>query len=251
MSGTKHKLFIGMLAFAFTPMLYAKDLKIAVGNFSPYFDEKGGGGLFTELILETFKLLPKYNLKILAPMSNYRLIVELNEGRVDGAANIFTDEKITGCRSDPIFRYTDVAVTRKDSKFQITSFADLKGKSIITYQGAHVFLGKRFQMVTSKDSQMYREVSHPLDQARHLASGKFDVSIGDKYIFLKSIQSWADPKYTSDSFEFHHLFPETYSHMAFRDQSLCDEFNTALRTIKSNGSYEAIYTQYLRKLSSH
>lgn len=234
---------------ALTPLAYAKDLKIGVGNFPPYFAEKGNTGLFNDLILETFKLLPQHQLKSLVPMSNYRLIVELNEGRVDGSANIFTDAKITGCRTDPIFRYTDVVVSRKNRNLKIESISDLNGKSIITYQGAHTFLGKPFQQVTSSKPDKYREVWQPSDQARLLATGEFDVSVGDMYIFLSSMQSWSDAKYTSDQFEIHRLFPDIYSHMAFHDQTLCDEFNVALRTIKKNGTYEAVYSQYLKKLS--
>ena len=232
-----------------TPVVQAKDLKIGVGNFPPYFSEKGNTGLFTDLILETFKLMPQHQLKSVVPMSNYRLIVELNEGRVDGSANIFSDAKITGCRSDPIFRYSDVAVSRKDRNLNIYAISDLKGKSIITYQGAHTFLGNPFQQVTSVEPTMYREVSQPSDQAGLLASGKFDVSVGDMYIFLNSVQTWSDARYTTDHFTIHRLFPDIYSHMAFQDQALCDEFNVALRTIKKNGTYEAVYAQYLKKLS--
>lgn len=249
MRGMTMRLFVVLSALALAPLAYAKDLKIGVGNFPPYFADKGNTGLFTDLILEIFKLMPQHHLKSVVPMSNYRLIVELNEGRVDGSANIFTDAKITGCRTDPIFRYTDVAVSSKERNLHIESIADLKGKSIITYQGAHTFLGKPFQQVTSTEPTMYREVSQPSDQARLLASGKFDVSVGDMYIFLSSIQSWSDARYTADHFEIHRLFPDIYSHMAFQDQALCDEFNVALRTIKKNGTYEAVYAQYLKRLS--
>jgi polar amino acid transport system substrate-binding protein len=242
-------LFALLLTASLMPLVHARDLKIGVGNFPPYFSEKGNTGLFTDLIFETFKLMPQHQLKALVPMSNYRLIVELNEGRVDGSANIFADAKITGCRTDPIFRYSDVAVSRKDRNLDIYAIADLKGKSIITYQGAHTFLGKPFQQVTSPEPAMYREVSQPADQARLLASGKFDVSVGDMYIFLNSVQTWSDARYKTDHFEIHRLFPDIYSHMAFQDQALCDEFNVALRTIKKNGRYEAVYAQYLDKLS--
>jgi polar amino acid transport system substrate-binding protein len=240
-----------LLSTLLSPVLHAQELKIGVGNFPPYFSEKGNTGLFTDLIYETFKHLPQYQLKSLVPMSNYRLVIELNEGRVDGSANIFADAKITGCRSDPIFRYSDVAVSRKESGLKIAEIKDLKGKSIVTYQGAHIFLGKAFQMVSSSEPHMYREVSHPADQARLLATGQYDVSVGDMYIFLNSLKTWADGRYTPAQFEFHRQFPDIYSHMAFREQSLCDDFNAALRTIKQNGRYEAVYSHYLKNLSHH
>jgi polar amino acid transport system substrate-binding protein len=248
MRGILTQMLLVVLGLALTPLVHATDLKIGVGNFPPYFSEKGNTGLFTDLIYETFKFMPQHHLKSLVPMSNYRLVVELNEGRVDGSANIFTDAKIKGCRTEPIFRYSDVAVSRKDSHLNIQEIADLKGKSIVTYQGAHTFLGKAFQQFTSPELAMYREVPQPADQVWLVGSGQFDVSVGDMFIFLNSAQSLSDARYTSDQFQIHRLFPDIYSHMAFRDQKLCDEFNVALRMIKKNGTFEAVYSRYLKNL---
>jgi ABC-type amino acid transport substrate-binding protein len=165
---------------------------------------------------------------------------------VDGAANIFAESKIVGCRSDPVFRYEDVAVTRKDRHLQIDSIADLAEKRIATYQGAKTFLGSEFSRVVSMDNRNYRELPQQSDQAMFVSTGLSDVSVGDMYIFLHSIKHNSNGRFKADQFEIHNLFPVTYSYMGFHEQALCDEFNVALRKLKKSGRYEAIYSGYLK-----
>ena len=226
----------------------AREIKVGVGNFPPYFSEKGTDGLFNELIREIFALMPQYQLTLVPQMSNYRLVHSLQDGSVDGAANIFPNVDVEGCRSDPAFRFADVAVTRKDQHMAIDSVSDLANKKIVTYQGARVLLGDAFAQVTRGNADLYREVPQPLDQARALALGQADVSVGDMYIFLYSLKDWSNVQFKADQFEMHKLFPDSYTFMGFREQKLCDDFNTALHTLKKTGKYEAVYARYLKQL---
>jgi len=226
----------------------ARELKIGTGNFPPYFSEKGTDGLFNDLIKETFRLLPQYRIAFVPQMSNYRLVHSLNNRFVDGAANIFADAKISGCRTHPIFRYTDVAVTRKDRHLRIDTIGDLADKKVVTYQGAKTFLGEQFEKIASADTPLYRELPQPMDQAKSVALGDAEVSVGDLFIFLYSIKNWPNERFTPGQFEVHRLFPDTYSYMGFREQSLCDEFNVALHKLKKSGRYDAIYSRYLKEL---
>ncbi len=228
--------------------VHARELKIGVGNFPPYFSEKGTDGLFNELIKETFNLMPQYSITLVPQMSNYRLVQALNTGAVDGAANIFTNTEIKGCRSDPIFRFTDVAVTLKAQNLHIDNLADLKGKRIITYQGARTFLGEGFAQVTGTGMDVYREVPQPIDQAKSLVAGGADVSVGDMYIFLNTIGEWSNPAYRISQFEIHKLFPDIYSQMGFLRPEVCGDFNTALRALKKSGKFEQIYLRHLQRL---
>jgi ABC-type amino acid transport substrate-binding protein len=223
-------------------------VKIGVGNFPPYFSVKGTSGLFNDLIRETFALMPGYQITLLPEMSNYRLVQSLKDGQVDAAANIFAGTQIDACRSDPAFRFTDVAASRKDRKISIKNMSDLAGKRIVTYQGAKTFLGEQFAQIVDAQPSLYREVPQPVDQALSVANGGADVSVGDMYIFLYSIKTLGAGKYATDQFEIHRLFPDIYSHMAFRDPKLCEEFNRALRTLKKSGRYDAIYAEYLKSL---
>lgn len=227
----------------------ADTLRVGTGNFPPYFDERGTEGLFNDIIRGVFALMPQHQLVLVPQMSNYRLVHSLNDGSMDGAANVFAASDIKGCRTDGVFRFTDVAVTRKDRQLSIDKTADLAGKRVVTYQGAKTFLGPTFaQAVGAGEGNLYREMPQPLMQARALAQGEADVSVGDMYIFLYSIKTLGNPAVRADQFVIHPLFPDTYSHMAFREQKWCDEFNTALAKFRKSGRYDALYAQTLKAL---
>jgi len=229
------------------PLVCAQEVKIGVGNFKPYFD--GKSGLFTDLIEEVFKEMPQYQLKISAtPMSNYRLLEELNAGAIDGAANIFLGDKIKGCLSDPFFRYDDVVITLKKRKIKIDSIANLKDKSIITYQNAKLFQPKEFSQIVDTNPSLYHETPIQTNQVKLLALERVQVSVGDAYIFLDSLKEWKESPYTASDFEFHRVLPVNSTYMAFRDPKLCADFNKASQKIKDSGRYEAIYKAYLDKL---
>ncbi len=94
----------------------------------------------------------------------------------------------------------------------------------------------------------YREAGNSSDQVKLLATGAADVSIGDRYIFLYNLKQWRGSGFTSDDFEFHHILPITVTYMAFNNQQMCEDFNTAAKKIRLNGTYDAIYKRYLMEL---
>ena len=251
--GFKHALYFMFArswivpALIFTSLASAQEVKIGVGNFKPYFD--GNTGLFTDLIVEVFKEMPQYQLKISStPMSNYRLLEELNEGAIDGAANIFLGDKIKGCLSDPFFRYDDVVITLKKRHIKIDSIADLRNKSIITYQNAKLFQPKEFSEVVDTNPTLYHETPIQTNQVKMVALERVQVSVGDAYIFLDSLKDWKESSYKASDFEFHRVLPVNSTYMAFRDQKLCADFNKASQKIKESGRYDAIYKAYLDNL---
>ncbi|MDM8550646.1 ABC transporter substrate-binding protein [Desulfobacterales bacterium HSG2] len=234
------------ILISLTPAASAEELVIGLGNFEPHFVKEGNTGLFTDLVKETFALLPQYQLKFRHGRSVKRLIKELNSGRIDAAANVFGSD-LKGYVSEPLFRFTDVAVTLKSRNLVIRQVSDLKGKSLITYQGAKIVLGREF-VETAETCSRYMEVPEPMTQAKMVAMGRYDVSVGDIYVFLHSLRVWSGGKYKPDQFEFHRIFPDIYTQMGFKDKRVCDDFNRALREIKKNGKYEALYERYLREL---
>ncbi len=170
----------------------------------------------------------------------------MKNGRIDAAANIFGSD-VKGYMSEPLFRFTDVAVTLKSRNFTIRQISDLKGKSLVTYEGAKNLWGPEFRKMAETCS-VYTEVPEPITQAKMIAKGRYEVSVGDIYIFLHSLRVWSDKKYKPEQFDFHPIIPDIYTQMGFRDKKVCDDFNRALREIKKSGKYGALYEKYLREL---
>ncbi|WP_281561503.1 transporter substrate-binding domain-containing protein [Thalassomonas sp. RHCl1] len=232
--------------FFFPPLARADEteLKIALGNFRPLFAGPNQSALFKDLIDGVYAYIPSKRITYRYMLSNARLVVELNEKTVDGAANIFSKSEINGCISQPIFRYSDVAITRRDRGMKINSVEDLKGVSVVTYQRARTLLGKAFNAAVA-DNEYYKEVPKPKEQARLLAIGMVDVSIGDKYIFLHSLKTWSKGNFDANEFVIHPIFPDVYTYMGFNRQELCDEFDLALSLFKASGRYEEIFEEHL------
>jgi len=244
---TKLAYYIALIAILFTFNIQAKSLTIALGNFEPLFSEKNKPALFKDLIDGVYSYIPNRNINYHYMFSNARLVRELNAKSIDGAANIFSKNEIHGCLTQPIFAYSDVAISLKSKYYTINSVSDLKEKSVVSYQRAILLLGSEYKQAVLR-SKHYKEVAQPLEQAKLLSNGMVDVSIGDKYIFLHSLKNYAKNGLTPNDFEIHDIFPPVASSIGFNEQKLCDEFDQALLKYKNSGKYQLVYQKYLNKL---
>lgn len=221
-------------------------LKVGVGNFPPFFIEEGKKGIFIEIIDEIFKQLPQYKVEYIF-MSNHRILHEINYGQsIDVACNIFPSSKLKAHLSEPIFRYIDVAISKKSAHLTVATTADLKGKHIAAYQGATEMLGDEFQQMAN-DNANYSEHAHPNETTLLMLSGKKDIRVGDLNIFWYDLghKYYSKQKnLTSDEFNIHYLWPSLYSHMAFKDPQLKNVVDDVIKALKLNGTIEKIYAKY-------
>jgi len=231
----------------FPSWLVAKqELRIGVGNFPPFFIEAENKGLFLDLTRAIFQKLPEYEVKFIF-MSNHRLLHEINNGKIiDVACNIFSGSKVNGYLSEAIFRYTDVAISKKDKAFEIDDVVDLQKFSIAAYQGAKDLLGDEYKKMALANVN-YSEHSHPKDTTYLVAAGQKDIRIGDIHIFwhdLKNKRYQGESLMNKDDFSIHRLWPDVYSHMAFKDVGLRDEVNKVIKKLNDDGTIDKIYADY-------
>jgi polar amino acid transport system substrate-binding protein len=240
-----HIIFISLLLFSNTSIAH-QAIKIGVGNFPPFFIEKGNKGIFIDLIDEIFKQLPEYKVEYIF-MSNHRILHEINYGElIDVACNIFPNSHVNVYLSDPVFRFRDVAVSLKSSQLKVNNISDLKGKSIAAYQGATELLGAEFKKM-AKENLEYSEYPHPKETTYQMLSGGKDIRIGDINIFRYDLKNkYYNKTINADytKFTIHYLWPYIYSHMAFKDESLKDSVNKVIRELKLNGTLDKIYTKH-------
>ena len=235
-----------LLGTVFGSAVSAKEITIGMGNFEPYYIAKGQTGIFADIITAVFKRLPDHEPKFVFGSPNNRLWQDFKKRKVDAVSNLFDSVEIDGCRSDPVFRFRDVAVTQKISGIAMKDIADLQGRKIIAFQGAKDFFGQAFSAVAEQSS--YYEVSEPRLQAQALIDRRVEVSIGDLFIFLSSLQKMTKNRAEPTAFRFHDILPVTYSRMGFHDVQLCQDFNAALKQVRDSGEYEEIYKRYLNIL---
>jgi ABC-type amino acid transport substrate-binding protein len=223
-----------------------QEIKIGVGNFPPFFVEEEQQGLFIEITEEIFKQLPDYSVKFIY-MSNHRLLHEINSGkRIDVACNIFADSTVDAFLSSPIFRFTDVAVSKNSAKLDLNTVGDLKGLSIAAYQGAKELLGDDFKEMALANPQ-YSEHSQPKDTTYMMVAGQKDIRVGDINIFLHDLTSKRyknEAQVDVNNFTIHRLWPDVYSHMAFKDEALRNSVDEIIKELTTSGKIEAIYLKY-------
>mgnify|MGYP001111701917 CR=1 FL=1 len=238
-------LFICMVLFS-SATLATQELRIGVGNFPPFFVESKQSGIFIEITNAIFEHFPQYKVKYVF-MSNHRLLHEINAGKIiDVACNIFPASQVKAFISAPVFRYRDVAVTRKSANLIIEDVADLAGLSIAAYQGAKELLGEEFREVALANDD-YSEHAHPSETTNLLVSGNKDVRVGDINIFwhdLKNKHHRKGVKTDVKDYQVHYIWPDIYSHMAFVDESLRDAVNEVVSQLNKDGVFESIYQKY-------
>lgn len=245
-SGTRVKIFLFTITvLLFSSTIHAKKITVGVGNFAPFFVKEKQSGLFLDLVKEMFKLMPDYEPKFVF-MSNKRLMVEMENNKLDAACNIFKETTKKTYLSDPFFPYTDVGISFKKNNYKIKKMSDLKDKSIIAYQGATDLLGDEFEAMAKKNIN-YNEHPVPFMTTVKMIRMGVDVRIGDVFIFLhdlKTLRLEKKIKLSLSDFNIHYLWDDVYSYIAFKDKSVRDQANIAIKKIKKNGSYLAVYKRY-------
>lgn len=172
-----------------------------------------------------------------------RAIHELQMERIHLTAPFFTAAPKGIYVSDPHIEYRP-SVISLNSIEPITHLADLKSYSIATFQGATGYFGDTFYKA-SKQAPDYVE-SHDMERLVDLLmSRRYQVVVLDYWIFrfFLSKSSYADQLH---SVTFHELIPRVPAAVAFKSESLRDQFNQGLKMIKEDGSYDRIIKSYDR-----
>ena len=241
-----------LLAFVFSLLCFgisgvaAKEIMVGMGNFAPYFIEKGNTGIFGDLITAVFRHMPDHQPRFLFGLPTKRLWLEFKMGRID-AAPLPDSLESAGCRTDQIFQFFNVAIVKVNAKLEINNISDLAGKRIVAFQGAKKVFGTEFTKLT--EFGYYTELANQNTQAKMLIIDRVDVSIGDMFIFLQTLKDIKNQSVTPKDFAFYHIFPPAYRRMGFRDIEMCAPFNKALKQVHQSGEYERIYDSYLKRLS--
>lgn len=149
--------------------------------------------------------------------------------------------------SEPTVVYKDAAISLKQNKLKIDSAADLRGKSVVGYQGAQQFLGPAFAAAV-KGNPNYQESSDERRKLKMLFAGGTQVYVGDVNVF-KYYRSAvkADVDATQETVA-HDIFPvnvDKTHNAVFTDKQIRDDFSEGLKQIKASGEYQRIVGKYL------
>jgi polar amino acid transport system substrate-binding protein len=219
-----------------------REIHIGMGLAKPpYIMESGEAGIDYEIANQAFAAAGYKMVVLQFPQA--RGLAMFRAGQLDGLLSI--DRGIGGNDffSDPYVTYQNVAITLASRHIRLARIEDLAKYSVAAFQNANAVLGESFKLLATGHPQ-YKEYAQQIQQDKMLYSGRVDVVIGDRLIFLYYSKR-LDPAINSDQeVEFHAIFPPNPRLAVFRDREARDKFNAGLKIIRHNGTYDAILRKY-------
>lgn len=228
---------------------FGADVRMAFGEkIPPFCFPETNSGIELEVLGEALaykghRLVPKY-----FPFA--RIPLEFERGAVDAAmTDLGVDLAPFGAHyGNPAVFYDNVFISLKERGLVIRKPEDLKGLTVISFQGAANrypdWLGP-----VKKDGRYFEQNDQEL-QVLTLDRGRYDIVLSDRNIFryftlkLKKEKGFV-PKDTEEH-RFVTFNPMDYRPV-FRDKGVRDDFNAGLAHLKESGRFQAIYDKYLKE----
>lgn len=179
-------------------MSRAADVVMAFGEkIPPFCFPESDSGIELEIIGEALafrghKLKPRYY-----PLA--RVPLTFRKGEVDAAmTDLGQDLSDVGAHyGDPAVIYQNVFVTLQNRNLKIETPQDLKGLSVVAFQGA----AKRYPewLAASEKAGLYFEQNNQELQVLGLNKARYDVVLSDRRSFVTSSYCWSEPHYSRPS----------------------------------------------------
>ncbi|QJB56709.1 transporter substrate-binding domain-containing protein [Pseudodesulfovibrio sp. zrk46] len=232
----------------------AEEVKVGIGfSIPPYVIKNNNSGLEVEIIRSSLAAAGHAVQFIYLP--NLRLPVEFAQNNVDCVAanasyDLANDSGRPVSRSDETLSLQNYAITLSRNGLVINSLQDLGDKQVLAFNNAVKYLSPTFAAIAGANPH-YSELADQSLQVRMLYSGRTQVVVADKRIFLWWRQQILNSNLADDvdmlvPLKFHAIFPPSPRRVHFGSKRLCSEFNNGLATIKKNGLYDRIMERYVK-----
>lgn len=214
-------------------------------SMPPYYFEGQKKGIEYEIIEAAFKA---ENIKINRIYNTHlkRSIRLLNDKNIDviigNKTNLLYEKEIPDLiTSQSVVDYIDCAITSKTSELKLSEPETYKTKTVYAFKTASLTLPKKYTDAFKKNAN-YSEKPQQDYQCLLLKKDRIDIAISDKNIFLYRAINACKSKPTD--FKYHQLSPSTPRNLKLIDKKLRDKFNSGLKKIKNDGTYQKILNKY-------
>jgi polar amino acid transport system substrate-binding protein len=232
-------------------LAHARELRVAlVTDRAPYCFKSDGMDVGIEIDVIRAALTPFGHTVQPVIVPKARLPIILQSDGVDLAGTIQGADGNGVYFSDNYIQFHNHAISKKKKNVQISTLADVDNYNFIIWQGGWRNLGPVFEARykpddTSRFRANYYEAVSQLSQARMFWMERADVVISDKKIFEHFRKQLRSEFNTDEEVVFHDMLKtQTNYPDAFRSAELRDQFNTGLKKIRANGTYQAILDAY-------
>ncbi len=253
MTNTKHAVLTILLCLltGFFCGVHGQELRIAFSyDIPPFITDNGTKGMEIEIVQKAMEYRGHSFAVLQAPYK--RLQVAVSEMAIDGSAAVRKSTDDGTYYSQNFIDFKNFAITKKNAGLTLDTLSDLKEKSILAWQNAHIDLGSEFEKLFSpsvKEEYMmkYHEIPIQINQVDMFLRGRAEVIIIDESIFKWVTRQLAPHLDLEDAFVYHDIFPEKISFQVnFKEKNVRDDFNAGLQHIRENGTYQAIFDKYFQ-----
>lgn len=230
----------------------ARRVRVGIGYaIPPYVIAHEDAGLEVDIIRSALRAAGLEARFVYLP--NLRLPLALAQGEVDCVAvNAGYDlgreagMPVHGSATTIVFQ--NYAVSLASRRLKIDGIGDLDGWVVLGFHNAINYLGPEFRAMAEANS-LYSELSDQALQVRLLFSGRVDVVVSERRVFLywrNRLKSSPAAKSVDldQTVVFNRIFEPSPRHVAFADEALCARFNEGLAAIRANGTYAGIILRY-------
>lgn len=239
-------------ANAMVGIAHARDITIGIGfSLPPYVIKEEHAGLEIDIIRESFAAVGMSAQFMYLP--KLRLPVAFADNLVDCVAanatyDMTSESGVEAFDSAVTLAYQNYAMTMKSSRFNIQSINDLNDKIVLSFNNAIKYLGPEYAAMAAQNAH-YSELADQSLQVRMLYSGRAQVVVSDKRIFLYWRKKLLSGPASEDidikqDVQFFSIFPPSPRNLSFKDRELCDAFNRGLRSLHKTGAYDVIIQRY-------
>lgn len=232
---------------------YARQIRVGIGfSLPPYVIRETGKGLEVEVIRQAFGYMGHEVEFVYLP--NLRLPVAFAQGKVDcvatnAAYDIGTDSGRKAYASGLTVVMRNSAITLPRAGIVLERVADLTPHSVLAFNNAPKYLGPEFTAMVM-ENRRYAELADQSLQVKMLYSGRVQVVVSDRYIFLwwrKILQNstLAESLDLTPMPLFHDIFPPAPRCVFFSSSSLRDTFNLGLDQLRKRGEFDALVYRYI------
>jgi polar amino acid transport system substrate-binding protein len=177
-------------------------------------------------------------------LPNRRVTIGLSGDEFDMVTGMQTGQAGDAFYSDDYLAYANYAVTRKARHIKLNGLSDLFEHSVSIWQNAWEDLELGKLRPGGPNGLDYTEFTSQYRQTKFFWVGRCDVTVIDRNIFLWYSRQLAGELDTTEPLDFQNILPRIRVRAAFREARDRDAFNAGLKTIRANGGYERIFSQY-------
>lgn len=238
------------LIFQPTQALYGKEpIRLATRkDIPPYIINNASTGIEIDLVTAIFH---EADIPIeFVQMPRVRMIQMFDDGLIDGALTQNSSSSKSGCATNWYLTHHNLGFSLKSRNLTVTSLVDLQKYSVLSFDGARQYLGRKFEQAVQKN-KLYVEATDQSVHIKLLYKKRFDLVIGEAWVLRLIQHKQAEETGLYHELETHTIMPPTLYSARFRNEALCTTFNEALTTITLKGKYDQIISHYRQKIIQH